>query len=223
MNLKEKIELKFRKLLEEGSSILNSAGWNGQDYGNNHPSDQDYQRWRTEALNLVKRVCGESSEHYSQLKHFTEDKDTKTNSYYFKDCFGILEAAHNDYKDELLFDVKTFIRAELLDDLLSQAEYLLSEGFYVPAASLAGAVLEDTLRKLCNSKNVTYPTLTKIDSLNVELAKIGLYDKLIQKEITAKADIRNNADHGHFAKFKKEDVEAMIKWIRRFCSDYLKN
>jgi hypothetical protein len=48
------------------------------------------------------------------------------------------------------------------------------------------------------------------------LAKSGAYSKLVQKEITAKADIRNNADHGHFDKFTKTDVEEMIKWIRRF-------
>ena len=222
MNLKEKIEQKFHKLIDEGNSILRSAGWNGQDY-HHHPSDQDYQRWRTEALNLLKRVCGDASEHYLQLKKFTEDKDTKTNSYYFKDCFGILEAAFNDYKDDFLFDIKTSIRAELLDDLLSQAEYLLSEGFYIPAASLGGAILEDTLRKLSDNKGISYSKNTKIDSLNIELAKTNLYDKLTQKEITAKADIRNNADHGYFDKFNKDDVETMIKWIRRFCSEYLKS
>jgi hypothetical protein len=220
--LKEKVEHKFQKLVEEGNVILRSSGWNGQEY-HHHPSDQDYQRWRTEALNLVKRVCGDTSEHYLQLKKFTEDKDTKTNSYYFKDCFGVLEAAYNDYKDDFLFDVKTFVRAELLDDLLSQAEYLLSEGYHIPAASLAGAILEDTLRKLCDIRDIAYAEKTKIDTLNNELAKTGLYDKLIQKEITAKADIRNNADHGHFDKFNKDDVEAMIKWVRRFCTDYLKS
>ncbi len=35
------------------------------------------------------------------------------------------------------------------------------------------------------------------------------------------ADIRNNADHGHFDKFKREDVEDMVKWVKRFGADYL--
>lgn len=79
------------------------------------------------------------------------------------------------------------------------------------------------MRKLCDKKSITYSEKTNINILNTELAKIEVYDKLVQKEIIAKADIRNNTDHGHFDKFNKEDVEAMIKWVCRFCSDYLKD
>jgi len=58
--------------------------------------------------------------------------------------------------------------------------------------------------------------------LTISLAKAEVYDKLVQKKITVIADIRNNADHGNFDKFKHEDVEDMIKWIRGFTTDYLK-
>lgn len=221
MEIQGKIKQKFEKLINEGHSILNSAGWDGNRY-DKHPSSVDYHRWKTEALNLLKRVCGESSEHYTQIKKFSEEKDLNTNSYYFKDCFGIVQAAFNDFQEDFLFDLKVRVRAEFIDDLLSQAEYLLAEGFYHPAASLAGAVLEDSLRKLCDTHGISYPEKTKLDSLNIELAKANVYDKLKQKEITAKADIRNNADHGHFDKFKIEDVDDMVKWIRRFCSDFIK-
>lgn len=73
----------------------------------------------------------------------------------------------------------------------------------------------------CHFAQIAYLEKTKIDSLNSELAKAGVYDKLVQKEITAKADIRNNADHGHFDKFKDYNVVDMIKWTRRFCGEYL--
>ena len=63
---------------------------------------------------------------------------------------------------------------------------------------------------------------TEIDRLNADLASAGVYDKLVQKRITALADIRNNADHGHFDKFRREDVEDMVKWVRSFTADYLK-
>jgi hypothetical protein len=69
---------------------------------------------------------------------------------------------------------------------------------------------------------IATPPKTKIDSLNSELARAGVYDKLIQKRITVLADIRNNADHGHPEKFKPEDVDDMVKWVRRFLADYLK-
>jgi hypothetical protein len=135
---------------------------------------------------------------------------------------GILEAAEADFAGGLLLDLKALVEAEALGDFMEQAEALLSSGYHVPAASLSGAVLEDGLRRLCDTKGVAYPPKTKIDGLNNDLAKAGVYDKLIQKRITALADIRNNADHGHYEKFRQEDVEDMLKWVRRFLADYLK-
>jgi hypothetical protein len=99
---------------------------------------------------------------------------------------------------------------------------LLDQGYHIAAASLAGAVLEDTLRKLCDINSITYPDKTKIDTLNVELAKKDIYDKLIQKEITAKADLRNNADHGKFTEVREPDVRDMVRWVRRFVTERLR-
>ena len=222
MDVKQKIIEKFNKLIAEGIKILQESGWDGRHTYFKTPSNIDYQRWRTEALNLIKRVCGQDSEHYKQLLQIAQDDKSKNESYYFAHCYGILEAAKRDFDDDFLSDVKYLVRADLLDDFLAQAEMLLQEQYSIPAASLAGAVLEDTLRKLCDKKNISYPDKTKIDTLNIALAKASVYDKLVQKEITAKADLRNNADHGHFDKIKSDDVTDMIKWIRRFMRDYMK-
>ena len=51
--------------------------------------------------------------------------------------------------------------------------------------------------------------------MNADLAKEGVYNKLVQKQVTALADIRNNAAHGHYDQFTKEDVASMIKEVQR--------
>ncbi|MFZ0888452.1 MAG: hypothetical protein WA005_08370 [Candidatus Binataceae bacterium] len=135
---------------------------------------------------------------------------------------GLLEAAKADFEGGLLFNLKALTEAEILGDFLEQAEVLLAGGYFGPAASLVGAVLEDTLRKISDAAKIPYPAKTKIDGLNVALAKATIYNALTQKQITAFADIRNNADHGHFGKFKQTDVEDMLKWVRRFASEHLK-
>lgn len=220
MDNQKKIEQKFQKLLNEGKETLNKCGWDG-----NHwykwPSEIDYLRFRTESLNLIGKVCGKDSCHYEELKNIATNENTSSYPQYFHMCYGVLEAAHNDFKEDFLFDVRTLISAELLGDFLEQAEILLYEGYFIPAASLAGAVLEDSLRKLCELNDIEIPSKTKIDKLNIALAKEGVYNKLVQKEITAKADIRNNADHGHYKEFSKEDVKDMITWIQRFESTCL--
>jgi HEPN domain-containing protein len=220
VSIDKRIAEKFKALLAEGKAILQRSGWNGHEYQSDI-DDVAYMRFRTEALNLIKRSCGEDSDHYQQLKTLAEDKNTTLNSYYFKDCYGVLEAASNDYEGGMIFQVRAIVAAEVLDDFLEQAEHLFNQGFHVPAASLAGAVLEDTLRKLSEAKGIAVPDKTSIDKLNTELAKVGVYDKLVFKRMTAIADVRNNADHGHFDKFTKEDVEDMLKWVRRFSADFL--
>jgi hypothetical protein len=220
MKTQEFITLQFEGLVKEGQRILDAAGWNGDRY-QRHPAENDYFRFRTEALNLVRRSCGEASDHYKELRRLADTKETSTNSYYFIHCFGVIEAARRDFEAGVLFDMRALISAELLGDFIEQSEKLLIAGYYIPAASLVGAVLEDTLRKLCEKHQIPLPDLTKIDRLNADLTKANVYDKLVQKRITVMADIRNNADHGHFDKFTKADVEDMVKWIRNFTTDSL--
>lgn len=60
----------------------------------------------------------------------------------------------------------------------------------------------------------------RLTQLNDDLAKGNVYNKLQQKQITALADIRNNAAHGNYDEFTKEDVERMISDIERFLLNY---
>jgi hypothetical protein len=221
MDTQEIVRENFDRLIAEAREILSKCGWDGNEY-ERWPGDNDYTRFRTEAMNLIRRSCGQDSDHYRELKRLADTKETSTNSRFFSHCFGVVEAAKRDFDSGLLFDMRRLISAEILGDFIEQAEVLLANGYHVPAASLAGAILEDTLRKLCDKHSIPIPTSTKIDSLNAELVRAGIYDKLVQKRITALADIRNNADHGHFEKFKVEDVEDMVKWVRSFTADYLK-
>lgn len=220
MTIDQRFRERFSALLKEGEQVLRNHGWPSDDHYR-HPEQVDYIRFRTEALNLIRRACGENSDHYRELHRIADSKDTSLNSYYYRDCFAILQAAHRDYEGGLIFDIRSLVAAELFSDFLEQAEYLLRNGFHVPAASLAGAVLEDGLRKLAERHSIEIPERTKIDRLNADLARAEVYSKLIQKNITAYADIRNNADHGHFDKFKKDDVEAMVGWVKRFLAEHL--
>jgi hypothetical protein len=222
MNTYELVKQTLQQLTDEGKKILQDVGWDGHKYTHHHPPSGYYLRFRTTAMNIVRRACGEDSDHYRELRRLAETNESANNGYYLTHCLGIVEAARHDLEGGLLFDLRSLITAEVLSDFIAQAEELVGSGYHVPAASIAGAVLEDTLRKLCDKHGIPQPDTTKLDRLNADLARANVYDKLVQKRITAVADIRNNADHGHFDKFKKEDVEDMVKWIRRFAADYLK-
>jgi hypothetical protein len=221
VSVQDQILGEFKRLVEEGNQILHSAGWDGREYKRTFPGDVEYLKFRTSALNLTRRACGENSDHYRQLQQIAADKQNKDNPAYMHQCVGVVHAALEDFSRCLLFDLKALVAAELLGDFLDQAEHLVAEGYHVPAASLAGAVLEDGLRQLCLKHSIPVAAKTSIETMNMALAKATVYDRLVQKQITAFADLRNNADHGHFAKVLPQDVEDMVKWVRRFSSTYL--
>jgi hypothetical protein len=53
------------------------------------------------------------------------------------------------------------------------------------------------------------------------LAKDGVYTKLVQKQITAWANIRNSAAHGNPDEFTEQDVINMITDVRQFLANHL--
>jgi hypothetical protein len=64
-------------------------------------------------------------------------------------------------------------------------------------------------------------SVNRDNGLNADIGRAGIYDKLVHKRITALAELRNNADHGHFEKVSKDDAEDLVRYVRRFCADHL--
>src|SRR5579863_2076558 len=141
MTAKVRASASFRQLIEKGRQIVSDAGWNGRQY-ELRPTADEYFRFRTEAMNLVRRTCGPDSDHYLELKRRAESTESATNPAYFVHCLGVLEAAQSDFDAGLLFHLRALIAADILGDFIEQAEQLLAANYHVPAASLAGAVLE---------------------------------------------------------------------------------
>src|SRR5437660_9336368 len=105
MGATERAERAFKELVAEGRQILSAAGWNGSEY-QRHPPENDYFRFRTSAINLVRRVCGDDSEHYRELKRLAESKETANVPYYMAHLFGVVEAAERDFREGLVFGMR---------------------------------------------------------------------------------------------------------------------
>lgn len=174
-------------------------------------------QWLTSCLSLLSRVFGEDGAHYQRIEEQFSSYPKWSN---VEQAFGVLLAAKDDYESESLFSVKRLVEAELFDEFLEQAEHLLEAGYFQPAAVVAGSVLEDGLRKLCQASAVTLPQKPKLDWMNSELAKKGIYTTLVQKKITLIADLRNSAAHGKWSEFERSDVESMVREIRDFMTKY---
>ena len=113
---------------------------------------------------------------------------------------------------------------------MEQAEGLLKEGQsgkydHVPAAVLAGAVLEKSLRSLCDKQVPPVPTLNSkgeqktLNPLIDDLKKSGLFNESKAKQLRAWAAIRNHAAHGEFDQFNRTDVEQLLQGVNNFLAD----
>lgn len=209
MKLDEKIIKRFEELITLGDSVVATSG------------DQEQipraEQWGMSALTFLGRVFGKESEYYVRFISFAKSfhlyqEGMRANA--------VLRAACDDVRGGYLFETRRVIQAEVFDDFLEQAEYFLSEGHYQVASVIAGAVLEDTLRKLCTKNSIDFPPKPKLDTMNAGLAKAGIYDVLMQKKVTWLADIRNKAAHGKWKDFTEQDSKDMVKAVRNFVTDY---
>lgn len=133
---------------------------------------------------------------------------------------GILAAIKTAYSEQdYLASVQELIHADLFGDLLEMADHLLAEGYKDAGAVTGGGVLEEALRKLAAKNGVPVVDGSKprkTDTINADLVKAGVYNKLEQKNVTAWLGLRNDAAHGNYAAYDKAQVQLFIVGIREF-------
>lgn len=137
---------------------------------------------------------------------------------------GILRGLRDDFKGGRLDNFEQIVHADVFSDFLEMATHLLSQGYKDAAAVITGATLEEHIRKLCSAHAVSTSkpdgTPKKLDAMNSELAKAGAYSLLDQKSVTTWADLRNNAAHGNYAAYSKEQVALTVQSVRDFMARY---
>ncbi len=136
---------------------------------------------------------------------------------------GIAEALRDDLKAGHLRTIEELIHGGVFTDFLEMAEHLLSEGYKDPAAVIAGSALESHVRLLCKKHRVSTETAAKgkkrpkkVDQMNSDLAKKGVYPKLDWKNVIAWYGLRSDAAHGDYDKYNATQVELMLGGIRDF-------
>ncbi len=181
-----------------------------------------YTQWVISSLTFLSAALGEDSAHYQTfagIRQWVQEWHDKVPQY-----LGVLQAARDDIESGWVGRRDLLLTADAFGSFLEQSDYLLEQGYKDPAAMLAGAVLESTLRKMCEVRSIPTDKQDKIGTLNNKLAKEHkppAYSSAYHKQIIAWADLRNNADHGHFDQYDREQVAAMIGGVRDFAARHL--
>jgi hypothetical protein len=211
MDVGERIVQRLDELLGEARSMVSAEDL---------VDGTAWDAWRVSAQPLVAQISGRKSEYYTR---FAERATWGASAGLFspKTATAILGRLRDDYAKGYLRDVRELAAAEVFTDFLDMAEHFLSPGYHpAAAASVAGAVVEDFLRRLHGKRIAEWQGDSSITKLNDALRKANVYGVEVWRQIQAWGDIRNHADHGRFEGVDAASVKLVIQGVRDFIAKH---
>ena len=158
---------------------------------------------------------GKNSEHFERIvgqgEYFSKDNVCK--------ALGIMESALDSVRLGLLSKTEKLVAAEIFTNFVEMSEHLLLQGYKHAAISVAGAALEDGLRRCCQRSGVTLKDRDDISALAHKLLDKKAIDRLQMKQVAYWKNMRDLADHGHFdkvAEIADSEVGGMIRGLPAF-------
>ncbi|MCI0405061.1 MAG: hypothetical protein L0Y74_08860 [candidate division Zixibacteria bacterium] len=188
----------------------------------------DLNQFGVSSLNLLRIYTGgETSEFYLNFKRHW-DLLVSQNPIYtdsFGSLIGVLKAAKREISAGFSVPLEAQIASEVYKGFLDQAEDYFKSKDYGSAAILAGAALEQGLKKIAKLKKVTL-TGKKSVLIAHDLVKAMVITELEKKKIEQWNEIHNKAEHepGVFKrmlKTNKNDIEQVTQEVKTFLKRYL--
>jgi len=174
-----------------------------------------YAEWRSQSLAFLRSVLPEDHTYVSEFTRETALVQPNNPEVPQRDGgVGVLGAVRADLAGGYLVQLRRLLSGEVFTDFLGMATHLLSEGYRHPAASLAGAVLEDSLRRTLGARGVK--STGNLESMNKLALDSGLYSGVIFTQVKVWIAIRNDADHGNFDRVEHSSVESMVRDLPAF-------
>ena len=162
--------------------------------------------WRVGCMSLFSSLFGEGHVRYRVFEKECREPFTGQ----VKRGLALLESARNEVEFGGLRRIEDMVFADVSANFLNMARHLHDGGHKDPAAMLAGAVLEDGLRRLASAHELSGDN---IKTLNDRLAQAGVYNRLTQKKVQVWNDVRNHAAHGNFEEYDARDVGGMLEGV----------
>lgn len=207
-----------------------------------------YQAWYSEALALVSQLIPEREEDFrSYYAPKGVRKDILYSNYTMSDYlrgttirrgselvvgpaaanaamyqqFNIISGLANRFISKL-YDIRTLLHADLMDDELQAAGELNKMGFQRGAGAMAGVVLEAHLAAVCERhKVILRKKEPAISDLNDALKAASIADVAQWRFIQHLGDLRNKCDHKKATDPTKEEVIELIDGVRKITKTLL--
>lgn len=171
----------------------------------------------TRSISAITRASGKKSEYYKLVTEVLQQNDHEWNQ--LLKVVGIVKALLADIENGYLTSFEELIHGDTFANYLEMASHLLENKYKDASAVLIGTTLEVHIRNLsekCGISSTMNGKPLKADHMNSELQKIGVYNKLDQKNVTAWLDLRNKAAHGKYDEYDMSQVRLYLASVRDF-------
>ncbi|KQM35676.1 hypothetical protein ASF03_02195 [Rhizobium sp. Leaf68] len=207
-----------------------------------------YEPWYSECVALLTQIAPERLDDFRALySSKTHRKEISYANYTLSDCLrglngtrygeviygprsaarpmlqqaSIVEGLNNRFKSTL-FDIRTLVHADILNDELQASEELNKNGFQRGAGAVAGVVLEGHLGAVCERHQLTLRKKDPaISDLNDALKTAAVIDTVQWRFIQHLGDIRNKCDHKKSTDPTKEEVDELIQGVKKITKTVL--
>jgi hypothetical protein len=203
----------------------------------------EYQTWYSAAKVLVKQILPDRLDDF--VRYYEKPKARKSVSFenyriedylqglvirqggeiitntssaitHFQQQLAIVKALQQRFESSL-YDIRLHLQAEMFDDELDAATYLLNNIFVRAAGAMAGVVLERHLKQVCanhivalgKKKNLT------ISDLNDALKNSNTIETTEWRRIQLLGDIRNKCDHHNITEPTITEVTELIEGVKK--------
>lgn len=176
--------------------------------------------WRAQALALLSSILPDDHTYVQQFASAVEmGNREKPDEGRIQAGLGILTAVREDIADGSLARLPALISGEIFSDFMEMAQHLHEEGYVHAAASIAGAVVEDALRRTLRNRHQR--ATGNLESMNQVALDKGIYERVVFMQVKVWIAIRNHADHGNWDAVEQSAVAAMIRDIPTFLAERL--
>ncbi len=172
---------------------------------------------RTRCIAAVKRASGSTSAYCTNVVELRKNESRDWVCLQME--IGIAKALISDIRNGYLQSVEELLHGNVFGDYFEMAMHLLDNDYKDAAAVLTGGTLEVHLKNMCSKHSISTERngkAKKVDELNAELAKQKVYSKLDQKNVTAWLGLRNDAAHGNYSAYTKDQVSLLLQSVRDF-------
>lgn len=178
----------------------------------------DRQSLVTSSIAAIHRITGENSTYNKEIKRI--QTISPNFHFYISGIMGVVKGLKYDIDNGFLQSLIELIHGDVFSNFLEMASHLVENGYKDAGAVIAGSTLENHLKQLAVKNGIATNDENgkpkKASTINVELAKANVYEKLDSKNVTAWLDLRNKAAHGNYGEYNREQVSLLILSIQNF-------